>query len=58
MIAQVWAAIGRAHMYRVVLYALTVLVAASFVASVAGWLYYSPAELAALLEYFANFLWG
>ena len=49
MIAQVWAAIGRAHMYRVVLYALTVLVAASFVASVAGWLYYSPAELAALL---------
>ena len=36
-------------MYRIVLYALAVLVGASFVASAAGWLYYSPAELAALL---------
>lgn len=49
MIARVWAAIGRVPMYRIVLYALAVLVGASFVASAAGWLYYSPAELAALL---------
>ena len=46
MIARVWAAIGRAPMYRVVLCALAVLAGASFVASAVGWLYYSPAELA------------
>ncbi|MFT3944607.1 MAG: hypothetical protein QM705_12415 [Ancrocorticia sp.] len=49
MIARTWAAIGRAPMYHVVLCALAVLAGASFVASVAGWLYYSPAELAAPL---------
>ncbi|HMR47693.1 MAG TPA: hypothetical protein PKE40_00490 [Arachnia sp.] len=49
MIARAWAAIGRAPMYRVVLCALAVLAGASFVASAVGWLYYSPAELAALL---------
>lgn len=36
-------------MYRVVLCALAVLAGASFIASAVGWLYYSPAELAALL---------